>query len=239
MPAQPKPNEIPVFLKDGTEGKAVFVFDDDRNKEIPSDTPIYLNDNDTDIAIGTAPELSDNVFYFTDEDDKDNEGNYLYDAKRNPIGFVKNIANSFYIKQTELVGGNEAQPPSSHPRSNEINNLVVGNEYDFVIRGLDNAERRIYRGTLMPIANPNVQDPTLKISNYTMDGVAQDGIRTFPLSWVISDPTEPPPQPPHGGGKKNKSKKTKKVKKTKKAKKSKKAKKTQRKSIRSRRRRRR
>ena len=235
MPALPKPDVIPVYLKDGTKGKAVFVFDDDRNKEIPSDTPIYLNDNDTDtdIAIGTVPELSDNVFYFTDEDDKDNEGNYLYDAKRNPIGFVKNIANRFYIKQTELVGGNELQPPPVHPGPNEINNLVVGNEYEFVIQGPDNAERRIYRGTLMPITNPNVQDPTLRIRNYTIDGVAQDGIRTFPDSWVIRV-TEP--LQPHGGGKKNKSKKTKKVKKTKKTKKSKKAKKTQRKSNRRRRR---
>jgi len=109
MPTPPKPNEIPVFLKEEDRGKVSFVFDDDRDKKIPYDVTLYLknknNDNDTGIAIGTAATLSENVFYFEDEDDNDNTGNYLYDAGRLPIGFVKNLTNKIYIKQPELVGG--------------------------------------------------------------------------------------------------------------------------------------
>lgn len=229
MPAPPKPNEIPVLLIDEEPGKVSFKFKNDRSKVFPHDKPIYVNG--TDIAIGTVSTLSDNVFYFEDEDDNDNTGNYLYDADRHPIGFVKNLTNSFYIKQSDLAGG--ANPPSAHPEPVGIDNLEVGNEYEFVIQSLTETEQRIYRGML--ISNNN---GTLRITDYTInDGVRQDGNRSFPLAWVrrATIPTEPVsslPPPPAGGGKK------KKVKKTKKAKKSKKAKKTQRKSIRSRHRRR-
>ncbi len=81
----------------------------------------------------------------------------------------------------------------------------------------------------MPLTHQNLEDPPLRISNYTIDGEPQDGYVTFPFSFIQ---TEPPPQQPSGGGKKKKAKKTKKVKKMKKTKKSKKTKKTGRKSIR-------
>ena len=183
--------------------------------------------NDTDIAIGTVVTLSDNVFYSEEEDDKGNKGNYLYDENRRPIDYVKNLTNSFYIKQSELAGG--AQPPSSHPGRFHIDNLVVGNEYEFVIQIPNDPQQRVYRGTLMPLTHQNLEDPPLRISNYTIDGEPQDGYVTFPFSFVQ---TEPPPQQPSGGGKKKKAKKTKKVKKTKKTKKSKNTNKTGRKSIR-------
>jgi hypothetical protein len=243
MPIPPKLNEIPVYLKDEGRGKVSFVFEDDRSEDFPYDVTLYLknNDNDTEIAIGTATTLSENVFYFEDEDDNDNTGNYLYDADRHPIGFVKNLTNSFYIKQSELVGG--AQPPSLHPGQVHIDNLVVGNEYEFVIDNpwfVNETEQRTYRGTLMPLTYQNLEDPPLRISNYTINGVRQEGFITFPLSSIRAIRTEPSAQQPSGGGKKKKAKKTKKAKKkkakkTKKAKKSKKAKKTQRKSIRRRR----
>ena len=113
MPAPPKLNWIPVLLIDKEPGKVSFVFDNDRSKDLPYNVTLYLknknknndNDNDTEIAIGTVRTLSDNVFYFEDEDDNDNTGNYLYDADRHPIGFVKNLTNSLYIKQSDLVGG--------------------------------------------------------------------------------------------------------------------------------------
>jgi hypothetical protein len=224
MPALPKLNEIPVFLKDEGRGKVSFVFEDDRSEDFPYDVTLYLknNDNDTEIAIGTATTLSENVFYFEDEDDNDNTGNYLYDADRHPIGFVKNLTNSFYIKQSDLVGG--AKPPTEHPGQVGINNLDVGNEYEFVIQSPIDTEQRTYRGRLISKTNG-----TLRITDYTIsNGVRQDGIRSFPLAWVRRATI----LQPVGGGKKKKAKKTKK------AKKSKKAKKTQRKSIRSRRRRR-
>jgi hypothetical protein len=133
-------------------------------------------------------------------------------------------------KQSELVGG--AQPPSSHPGRVHIDNLVVGNEYEFVIQVPDDPQQHIYRGTLMPLTNQDVENPSLRISNYTIDGVSQEGYISFPISFIQ---TEPPSQQPGGGGKKKKAKKTKKAKKMKKTK-SKKAKKTQKKSIRRRRR---
>uniref|UniRef100_A0A6C0ATQ0 Uncharacterized protein n=1 Tax=viral metagenome TaxID=1070528 RepID=A0A6C0ATQ0_9ZZZZ len=227
MPAPPKPNQIPIILKDVKPREVSFVFDDD--KEIPPKVPIYMND--TDIAIGTVVTLSDNVFYSEEEDDKGNKGNYLYDENRHPIDYVKNLTNSFYIKQSELAGG--AQPPSLHPGRVHIDNLVVGNEYEFVIQIPNDPQQRVYRGTLMPLMYQNLEDPPLRISNYTIDGESQDGYVTFPLSFIQ---TEPPPQQPSGGGKKKKAKKTKKAKNMKKTKKSKKTKKTGRKSIRRRRR---
>lgn len=220
MPALPKPNEIPVFLKDEGRRKVSFVFEDDRSKEIPDDTTLYLKDNDTEIAIGIVPELLDTLFYFEEEDDKGKKGNYLYDAHRTPIGFVKNLTNSLYIKQSDLVGG--AKPPTEHPGQVGINNLDVGNEYEFVIQSPIDTEQRTYRGRLISKTNG-----TLRITDYTINnGVRQDGIRSFPLVWVRRATI----LQPVGGGKKKKAKKTKK------AKKSKKAKKTQRKSIRRRRR---
>ena len=185
-------------MKEQGRGKVSFVFDDDRDKEIPDDVTLYLKNNDNDIAIGTVSTLSDNVFYSEDEDDNDNTGNYLYDADRHPIGFVKNLTNSFYIKQSDLAGG--ANLPSAHPEPVGINNLEVGNEYEFVIQSLTDTEERIYRGML--ISNTN---GTLRITDYTInDGVRQDGNRSFPLAWVISAtiPTEPVsslPPPPAGG----------------------------------------
>jgi len=223
MPAPPKPNQIPIILKDVKPREVSFVFDDD--KEIPPEVPIYMND--TDIAIGTVVTLSDNVFYSEEEDDKGNKGNYLYDENRRPIDYVTNLKNSFYIKQSELAGG--AQPPSSHPGRVHIDNLVVGNEYEFVIQIPNDPQQRVYRGTLMPITHQHLEDPPLRISNYTINGEPQEGHVTFPFSFIQ---TEPPPQQPSGGGKKKKAKKTKKAKNMKKTKKSKKTKKTGRKSIR-------
>ena len=232
MPAPPKPNQIPIILKDVKPREVSFVFDDD--KGIPPEVPIYMND--TDIAIGTVVTLSDNVFYSEEEDDKGNKGNYLYDENRRPIDYVKNLTNSFYIKQSELAGG--AQPPSLHPGRVHIDNLVVGNEYEFVMDNpwfVNETEQRIYRGTLMPLMYQNLEDPPLRISNYTINGVGQEGFITFPLSSIRAIRTEPSAQQPSGGGKKKKAKKTKKAKKMKKTKKSKKTKKTGRKSIRRRR----
>lgn len=180
MPTPPKLNEIPVYLKDEGRGKVSFVFEDDRSEDFPYDVTLYLknNDNDTEIAIGTATTLSENVFYFEDEDDKGKKGNYLYDAHRTPIGWVEQVKNSLYIKQSDLVGG--AKPPTEHPGQVGINNLDVGNEYEFVIQSPIDTEQRIYRGTLI-----SKTDDTLRITDYTINnGVRQDGIRSFPLVWV-------------------------------------------------------
>jgi hypothetical protein len=235
MPVLPKPNEIPVYLikVDPGTNSPEFVFDHDKSKEIPPKVPIYMND--TNILIGTVESLADSVLYFEEGDDR-GKGYYLHDAKRTPIDWVEKVKNSFHIKQSELAGGNGPQPPQVHPGLNEINNLVVGNEYEIVIQRPRQTQQHIYRGTLIHSPHQNVQDPTLKIINYTIDGVAQDGIRTFPDSWVIrvAEPLQQESPEPLGGGKKKKAKKTKKAKKMKKTK-SKKAKKTGRKSIRRRR----
>ena len=231
MPTPPKPNEIPVFLKEKGRGKVSFVFDDDRDKKIPDNVTLYMEKDGEEKVIGTVDQLSDNVFYFEEEPDK--TGNFLFDAGRLPIDFVKNLTNKIYIKQPELVGG--AQPPSVHPGQAHRYNFVVGNEYEFVIDNpwfVNETEQRTYRGTLMPLTDQNLEDPQLRLSNYTMNGVHQQGFITFPLTSIRAIRSEPSAQQPSGGGKKKKAKKTKK------AKKSKKAKKTQRKSIRSRRRRR-
>ena len=104
-------------------------------------------------------------------------------------------------KSKNLIGGVEQQPPSSHPGRVHIDNLVVDNEYEFVIQFPDETEQRIYRGTLMPLTHQNIQDPPLRLSNYTRNGVPQEGFVTFPLSFIQ---TEPQPQQPSGGGKKKK-----------------------------------
>ena len=117
MPAPPKQNEIPVLLIDEEPGKVSFKFKNDRDKEIPYDVTLYLKNNDTEIAIGTATTLSDNVFYFEDEDDNNKPWNYLHDADRKPIGFVKNLTNSFYIKQSDLAGGGKKKKAKKAKKS--------------------------------------------------------------------------------------------------------------------------
>lgn len=220
MPAPPKPNQIPVYLIDKGRDNVSFVFDHDRNQEIPDNVTLYYrNKDDEEEAIGKVPEVLDTLWVY------DNR-NFLHNAGREPLGFVEEMKNKIYIKQSELAGG--AQPPSSHPGRVHIDNLVVGNEYEFVIQIPNDPQQRVYRGTLMPLTYQNLEDPQLRISNYTIDGEPQDGYVTFPFSFIQ---TEPPPQQPSGGGKKKKAKKTKKAKKMKKTK-SKKAKKTGRKSIR-------
>lgn len=220
MPAPPKPNQIPVYLIDKGRDNVSFVFDHDRNQEIPDNVTLYYrNKDDEEEAIGKVPEVLDTLWVY------DNR-NFLHNAGREPLGFVEEMKNKIYIKQSELAGG--AQPPSSHPGRVHIDNLVVGNEYEFVIQIPNDPQQRVYRGTLMPLTYQNLEDPQLRISNYTIDGEPQDGYVTFPFSFIQ---TEPPPQQPSGGGKKKKAKKTKKAKKMKKTK-SKKTKKTGRKSIR-------
>jgi len=219
-----------IYLKEEGRGEVSFVFDDDRNQEIPDDVTLYYrNKDDEEEAIGKVREVLETLWVYGDK-------NFLHNATREPIDFVENLKNKIYIKQSELAGGNDPQPPQVHPGLNEINNLVVGNEYEFVIQRPRQTQQHIYRGTLIHSPHQNVQDPTLKIINYTIDGVAQDGIRTFPDSWVIriAEPLQQESPEPLGGGKKKKAKKTKKAKKMKKTK-SKKAKKTGRKSIRRRR----
>ena len=229
MPAPPKPNERTIYLKGEGRGKVSFVFDDDKNEKIPDDVTLYYrNKDDEEKAISKVPEVLKTLWVYDDK-------NFLHNATRQPIGFVEEMKNKIYIKQSELAGG--AQPPSSHPGRVHIDNLVVGNEYEFVINNpwfVNETEQRTYRGTLMPLTHQNLEDPTLRISNYTIDGEPQDGYVTFPFSFIQ---TEPSPQQPSGGGKKKKAKKAKKTKKAKNMKKtkSKKAKKTGRKSIRRRR----
>ena len=99
MSAPPKPNEIPVYLSrvDPKTKSPEFVFDHDRNTEIPPEVPIYMN-----IAIGTVKSLADSVLYSEEGDDRGN-GYYLYDAERKPIDWVEKVKNSFHIKQSELA----------------------------------------------------------------------------------------------------------------------------------------
>ena len=101
MPAPPKPNEIPVYLRVNPKTKSPeFVFYHDRNTEIPPDVPIYMNN--TDIAIGNVISLADSVLYFEEGDDR-GEGYRLYDAERKSIDWVEQLKNSFHIKQSELA----------------------------------------------------------------------------------------------------------------------------------------
>lgn len=127
-------------------------------------------------------------------------------------------------KSKNLIGGMEKQPPALHPGRVHMDNPVVGNEYEFLIQRPNETERHVYRGTLMPLTHQNVQDPQLRISNYTINGVPQVGFITFPLSFIRAIRTEPSAQQPSGGRKKKK-RRTKKKKKTQKRKKSKKTKK--------------
>ena len=229
MPAPPKPNERTIYLKGEGRGKVSFVFDDDKNEKIPDDVTLYYrNKDDEEKAIGKVPEVLKTLRVYDDK-------NFLHNATRQPIGFVEEMKNKIYIKQSELAGGNDPQPPQVHPGLNEINNLVVGNEYEFVVDNpwfMNQPEPRIYRGTLMSLTHEDPDDPQLGISNYTINGVDQEEFITLQLSSIRAILTEPSVQQPIGGGKKKKAKKTKKAKKMKKTKKSKKTKKTGRKSIR-------
>ena len=122
-------------------------------------------------------------------------------------------------KSKKLIGGMEQQPPSLHPGRVHMDDLVVGNEYEFLIRAPNETEGRIYHGTLMSLTHQNLDDPPFRISNYTINGVPQVGFHTFPRSFIAAIRAEPSAQQPSGGGKKKKAKKTKKVKKAKKSKK--------------------
>ena len=229
MPTPPKPNQIPVYLIDKGRYNVLFVFDHDKNQEIPDNVTLYYrNKDDEEEAIGKVPEVLETLWVYDDK-------NFLHNAIREPIGFVEDVKTRFYIKQSELAGGNDPQPPQVHPGLNEINNLVVGNEYEFVVDNpwfMNQPEPRIYRGTLMSLTHEDPDDPQLGISNYTINGVDQEEFITLHLSSIRAILTEPSVQQPIGGGKKKKAKKTKKAKKMKKTKKSKKTKKTGRKSIR-------
>ena len=135
-------------------------------------------------------------------------------------------------KSKKLIGGMD-EPPPIHPQMNMINNLTVGEYYDFVLV-YPWGERDIFQGRLLPLTNQHVADPSLRIDDYSINGQPQQGMRSFPRSFVqgvysiSSQPLQPPQPPqPRGGGKKMSRKKAKSVrKKSKSLKKNRKTKKT-------------